>query len=74
MVDEITCINLHDISKNNQREIDQLQKTSDRIKNWKKIKKKHYLQNDLGGFIEYGSIVSQKSIFGQVIQAKNKLV
>ena len=74
VVDEISCINPHDISKNNQREIDQLQKTADRIKNWKKIKKKHNLKNDLGEFIEYGSIVTQKSIFRQVIQAKNKVI
>ncbi len=72
VVDEISCINPHDNTKGNQREIDLLQKTPDRIKNWKKIKEKHNLQNDLGGFIEYGSIVPQKAIFKQVIQPKNK--
>ncbi len=56
MVDEISCINPHDNTKGNQREIDTLQKTADRIKNWKKIKEEHKLQNDLGGFVEYGAV------------------
>ena len=55
-VDEISCINPHDHTKGNKREIDTLQKTADRIKNWKKIKEKHNLQNDLGGFVEYGVV------------------
>ena len=57
VVDEISCINPFDETKGNQREIDLLQKTPDRIKNWKKIKEKYKLKNDLGGFIEYGSIL-----------------
>ncbi len=56
MADEVSCINPHDSAKGNQREIDQLQKTADRIKNWKKIKEKHNLQNDLGGFVEYSTV------------------
>lgn len=44
VVDEISCINPHDRTKGGQREIDLLQITSERIKNWEKIKEQHNIQ------------------------------
>ncbi len=56
IVDEISCVNPHDSSKGDQREIDQLQMTSERIKNWKMIIEKYNLQNDSRNFVEYGFV------------------
>ncbi len=46
IVDAVPCINPHDITKGGQREIEQLEKTSDSIKNWVVIKKRHNIKFD----------------------------
>lgn len=60
VIDDIVCINPHDSTKGGQREIDLLQKRSDRVENWDKIKKKYNIQTQERGFEEYGSINKNK--------------
>jgi len=44
IVDELSCINPHDHMKDNQREIDLLQSTPERISNWERIKEQHHIK------------------------------
>lgn len=54
VVDKISCINPHDKTKGGQREIDRLQATDERIKNWTVMKEKHRIPERK--HIEYDAI------------------
>lgn len=57
VVDSITCLNPHDVSKLGGREIDRLSRTQERRATWERIKRTHGIENDEHrGFIEYDAI------------------
>ena len=56
IIDEITCINPHDAAKGGRREIDSLQSKKERIALWESIKRRHHIQSESKGAMEYGCI------------------
>jgi len=58
IVDEISCINPVDRTKGGQREIDLLQSTPERVKNWKRIREQYNIRSHASGLMEFGAIKS----------------
>jgi len=56
IIDCVTCINPLDSMKGGQREIDLLQTTNQRIETWEKIKRKHRIQIEAKGQVQYAFI------------------
>ena len=66
VVDAITCLNPHDVSKGGRREIDQLSRTHERRAIWERIRNKYGIESEEGRcFTEYDAI--RKSALGQVL-------
>jgi hypothetical protein len=55
VIDSITCVNPHDISKG-QREIDHLMPAIERKAIWDRIKRKYNIRSEDRGMYEYGAI------------------
>ena len=56
IIDCVTCINPLDSAKDGQREINCLQTPNQRLEIWKKIKRKHCIQNEEKGQVEYAFV------------------
>ncbi len=56
IIDCVTCINPLDSAKDGQREIDRLQTPNQRLEIWKKIKRKHCIQNEEKGQMQYAFV------------------
>jgi hypothetical protein len=52
----VVCTNPLDSAKDGQREIDRLQTPNQRLEIWKKIKRKHCIQNEEKGQVEYAFV------------------
>jgi hypothetical protein len=62
VVDEIVCVNPHDVTKGGQREIDRLQPTEERIASWKAVKQKYAIRSEERGQLEYARV--HRRLFG----------
>ena len=58
IIDKISCVNPTDRMKGGRREIDSLQETPERIKNWEKIKEQYNIRSEAWGTMEFDSIKS----------------
>jgi hypothetical protein len=56
IIDCVTGINPLDSAKEGQREIDRLQTPNQRLETWEKIKRKHCIQNEEKGQVEYAFV------------------
>jgi hypothetical protein len=56
IVDEVVCVNPHDVAKGGQREIDRLQAFSERLSIWRRVKAQYGITTEEAGEIEYSAI------------------
>ena len=64
IIDEIACVNPHDVKKGWQREIDRLQPTKERIAAWEKVKEKYGIRSEEQGQLEYARV--RRPLLGRV--------